>query len=734
MEVGIQDGHHGPFKARTPHSPSSRNLQSSSTPYIARAHSPGGLARRPPSKTAGRWVAANLPQLAVMRRGGLRRQPVSPEYSCVVAKRIGNSSRREEVCDASKSRRCRHSRDSKKGRIRRPRAHHSRKRGGRGGSPITAGCSVIGTSCSTGLAYPVGKNSRSRRLVTSGAKMQTLDAGQATGGAITSLTSPRSLFYFFFIVSPSIFFRLSPPRRALCEHSSQGAARPFSLITPELIYSTNNRFAYSLSLLCFTNVNSLRLRGPPVSLLASHQGDPGSIPGRVAPGFPMWESCRTMTLAGGFSRRSSVSTTLSLQCFSILASITLVGYQDLDFESRPNLFTHSFRLHGNRPGRCRWSAGFLGDLPFPPPLHSGAAPYSLQSPASALKTSLLRAAQISSLYDCVKVSVNLQKCLALNESAQSQNGYAGHSKRDFRLIRYFVRRKRAYWLGRQTARVLPGADWATAFQHFDGQWRHFAGVCTPEEFADSFWDKLEFKTTCVYTTLAIGSHGVWHLLENGVQFVRLPLWQQTTNVQMISAYLYMRLWSLACSQRDRSTSSLVYGSCSRLTTAQLRQLAGSEPRVQCTAPGVAALDYRFGGFARLPRFASRVLRGSIHYAQSRTADCCVGGNAGVPYANQFPVAYSPACSSANRGPLAVCSSANQAQGPFPESLASNQRAGACEICLFATAIALKQSDTPTEAKSSCEAAQTLRMFTPHETLRMFTPHETRQLSKQDDEW
>ncbi|KAJ8873691.1 hypothetical protein PR048_024523 [Dryococelus australis] len=52
---------------------------------------------------------------------------------------------------------------------------------------------------------------------------------------------------------------------------------------------------------------------------------------------------------------------------------------------------------GNRAGRCRWSAGFLGDLPFPPPLHSGTAPYSLQSPSSALKTALLRAAQVFSL-------------------------------------------------------------------------------------------------------------------------------------------------------------------------------------------------------------------------------------------------------------------------------------------------------------------------------------------------
>ncbi|KAJ8877469.1 hypothetical protein PR048_021924 [Dryococelus australis] len=31
---------------------------------------------------------------------------------------------------------------------------------------------------------------------------------------------------------------------------------------------------------------------------------------------------------------------------------------------------------GDRAGRCRWPVGFLGDLPFPPPFHSCAAPYS----------------------------------------------------------------------------------------------------------------------------------------------------------------------------------------------------------------------------------------------------------------------------------------------------------------------------------------------------------------------
>ncbi|KAJ8887555.1 hypothetical protein PR048_013771 [Dryococelus australis] len=41
---------------------------------------------------------------------------------------------------------------------------------------------------------------------------------------------------------------------------------------------------------------------------------------------------------------------------------------------------------GYRAGRCRWSAGFLGDLPFPLPFYSGVTPYSPQSPSSALET------------------------------------------------------------------------------------------------------------------------------------------------------------------------------------------------------------------------------------------------------------------------------------------------------------------------------------------------------------
>ncbi|KAJ8887415.1 hypothetical protein PR048_013630 [Dryococelus australis] len=66
--------------------------------------------------------------------------------------------------------------------------------------------------------------------------------------------------------------------------------------------------------------------------LASHQGDSD---------FRMWESCRMMPLVGGFSRGFPVSSSLSFQHCSIYTSIILIGSQDLDVKSRPNLFTHS---------------------------------------------------------------------------------------------------------------------------------------------------------------------------------------------------------------------------------------------------------------------------------------------------------------------------------------------------------------------------------------------------------
>ncbi|KAJ8893419.1 hypothetical protein PR048_006010 [Dryococelus australis] len=99
-----------------------------------------------------------------------------------------------------------------------------------------------------------------------------------------------------------------------------------------------------------------------------------------------------MPLVGGFSRGSPVSPAPSFRCRSIFTSITLIGSQNLAVKSRQNLLTSLIftELPMNkviwlnrtydlvcdyRAGRCHL-AGFLGDIPFPPPLHSGAALYS----------------------------------------------------------------------------------------------------------------------------------------------------------------------------------------------------------------------------------------------------------------------------------------------------------------------------------------------------------------------
>ncbi|KAJ8894612.1 hypothetical protein PR048_007276 [Dryococelus australis] len=81
-----------------------------------------------------------------------------------------------------------------------------------------------------------------------------------------------------------------------------------------------------------------------VSLLASHQGEPGSIPGRFTPDFRKWESCRTKPLVGEFSRGPPAFPAPSFRLCSTLTSITLIGSQDITVNSRPNLFTHSISI------------------------------------------------------------------------------------------------------------------------------------------------------------------------------------------------------------------------------------------------------------------------------------------------------------------------------------------------------------------------------------------------------
>ncbi|KAJ8876196.1 hypothetical protein PR048_024105 [Dryococelus australis] len=63
-----------------------------------------------------------------------------------------------------------------------------------------------------------------------------------------------------------------------------------------------------------------------VRLLASHHGEPGSIPVRVTPDFCKWESCKTID---GFSWASAVSPALAFRRCFIITSFTLIGSQDL---------------------------------------------------------------------------------------------------------------------------------------------------------------------------------------------------------------------------------------------------------------------------------------------------------------------------------------------------------------------------------------------------------------------
>ncbi|KAJ8888255.1 hypothetical protein PR048_007742 [Dryococelus australis] len=81
--------------------------------------------------------------------------------------------------------------------------------------------------------------------------------------------------------------------------------------------------------------------GDVVRLLASHLGEPGSIPGMVAPGFSHVGTVPNMPLVGGFPGGSPVSPALSFRRCSILTSVTLVDSQDFAVKGRPN---HSFSL------------------------------------------------------------------------------------------------------------------------------------------------------------------------------------------------------------------------------------------------------------------------------------------------------------------------------------------------------------------------------------------------------
>ncbi|KAJ8871137.1 hypothetical protein PR048_027441 [Dryococelus australis] len=104
-----------------------------------------------------------------------------------------------------------------------------------------------------------------------------------------------------------------------------------------------------------------------VSLLASYQGDPGSIPGRVTPYFRMWESYWMIPSVGGFSRGSPVSPSLhtdtspySPQSPTSALKTTIAGVQGWRKRDIPEI-QHFFHLRKSRvtrlgiePSSPRW--------------------------------------------------------------------------------------------------------------------------------------------------------------------------------------------------------------------------------------------------------------------------------------------------------------------------------------------------------------------------------------------
>ncbi|KAJ8869814.1 hypothetical protein PR048_028823 [Dryococelus australis] len=132
---------------------------------------------------------------------------------------------------------------------------------------------------------------------------------------------------------------------SVCPSSRQtwNADREFIELTIEIIYVTVTHYS------CYSSGLETSPLRDAVGLLASHQGELGSILGRVTPGF-----------------------------------------------------SHMGIVPDDAAGR----RVLLGDPPFLPPFHSGVSPYSPQSPSSTLKNSMLRGAK--SLHSLTHVPTDMK--------------------------------------------------------------------------------------------------------------------------------------------------------------------------------------------------------------------------------------------------------------------------------------------------------------------------------------
>ncbi|KAJ8876276.1 hypothetical protein PR048_024186 [Dryococelus australis] len=181
------------------------------------------------------------------------------------------------------------------------------------------------------------------------------------------------------------------------------------------------------------NVEGNTLQAEQDETTCLHLNEPGSIPGGVAPGFShvgiVSDDATDYRIFSGVSHfplpfismllhphltSSPSALETSMQCpdspevhtcaylspevtsqvlsefqekYASIQGTAVVERLDCSPPIKANRFQYpacSLRIFA---GRCRWSADIIGDLPFPPPFHSGPATY-LASPSSALKTSI----------------------------------------------------------------------------------------------------------------------------------------------------------------------------------------------------------------------------------------------------------------------------------------------------------------------------------------------------------
>ncbi|KAJ8883417.1 hypothetical protein PR048_015260 [Dryococelus australis] len=129
--------------------------------------------------------------------------------------------------------------------------------------------------------------------------------------------------------------------------------------------------------------------------LSTHSVAPGGDDSRLSACTTVPRACKMIAelqrFDSGSWRQETRGEILAMSPFRLLIfefNPDRLPPRESGFNSRPR---HRIFAFGNRAGRCRWSVGFLGDLPLLPHFHSGADPYSPQSPSSALKTTLLYA-------------------------------------------------------------------------------------------------------------------------------------------------------------------------------------------------------------------------------------------------------------------------------------------------------------------------------------------------------